>query len=236
MGFTKPSKIQETALPALLNDPPQNLIAQSQSGTGKTAAFALAMLSRIDTANAYPQAVCLAPTMELAMQTYDVVTAMGQFMPELRIALAIRGNHVPRNQELKEQLIIGTPGTLFDWSCPRINCFSLKKVKAFVLDEADVMIDQQGHQDICIRIVKLVSSCIRKSTFFLDFGWMNEHSTKFNSEIPINLDVKSAFNVKICLGLSRIFLRFASFTFYRISFSSVKKTVLVQIGFLMQND
>jgi ATP-dependent helicase YprA (DUF1998 family) len=56
MGFTKPSKIQETALPALLNDPPQNLIAQSQSGTGKTAAFALAMLSRIDTNLNYPQA------------------------------------------------------------------------------------------------------------------------------------------------------------------------------------
>ena len=57
MGFTKPSKIQETALPALLNDPPQNIIAQSQSGTGKTAAFALAMLSRIDTNLDYPQVI-----------------------------------------------------------------------------------------------------------------------------------------------------------------------------------
>lgn len=55
MGFTRPSKIQETALPALLNDPPQNIIAQSQSGTGKTAAFALSMLSRIDTNQNYPQ-------------------------------------------------------------------------------------------------------------------------------------------------------------------------------------
>jgi ATP-dependent RNA helicase DDX19/DBP5 len=55
MGFSKPSKIQETALPALINDPPQNIIAQSQSGTGKTAAFSLAMLSRIDTNLNYPQ-------------------------------------------------------------------------------------------------------------------------------------------------------------------------------------
>jgi ATP-dependent RNA helicase DDX19/DBP5 len=55
MGFTKPSKIQETALPALINDPPQNIIAQSQSGTGKTAAFTLGMLSRIDTDANYPQ-------------------------------------------------------------------------------------------------------------------------------------------------------------------------------------
>lgn len=57
MGFTKPSKIQETALPTLLNNPPQNLIAQSQSGTGKTAAFSLAMLSRIDTSLNYPQVI-----------------------------------------------------------------------------------------------------------------------------------------------------------------------------------
>jgi ATP-dependent RNA helicase DDX19/DBP5 len=55
MGFTKPSKIQEAALPAMLQNPPINIIAQSQSGTGKTAAFVLAMLSRIDTDQNYPQ-------------------------------------------------------------------------------------------------------------------------------------------------------------------------------------
>lgn len=55
MGFNAPSKIQETALPTLLADPPQNLIAQSQSGTGKTAAFVLAMLSRVDPDKKYPQ-------------------------------------------------------------------------------------------------------------------------------------------------------------------------------------
>lgn len=55
MGFNAPSKIQETALPTLLADPPQNLIAQSQSGTGKTAAFVLAMLSRVKPELRYPQ-------------------------------------------------------------------------------------------------------------------------------------------------------------------------------------
>ncbi|KAJ1174819.1 hypothetical protein NDU88_000110 [Pleurodeles waltl] len=55
MGFNRPSKIQEKALPMMLADPPQNLIAQSQSGTGKTAAFVLAMLSRVRTEEEYPQ-------------------------------------------------------------------------------------------------------------------------------------------------------------------------------------
>ena len=55
MGFNAPTKIQETALPTLLANPPQNLIAQFQYGTGKTAAFVLAMLSRVDTSKKYPQ-------------------------------------------------------------------------------------------------------------------------------------------------------------------------------------
>ncbi len=92
--------------------------------------------------------------MELAVQIADVARSMGQFMKNLKIALAIRGNHVARNVELREQVIIGTPGTAYDWSSPRIHALSLKKLKVFVLDEADVMIDQQGHQDTCIRIVK----------------------------------------------------------------------------------
>jgi len=165
MGFTKPSKIQETALPALLNNPPQNLIAQSQSGTGKTAAFSLAMLSRVDLNQEFPQALCLAPTMELAAQIHDVVRTMGQFMPNLHIALAIRGSQVTRNVELKDHIIIGTPGTVTDWCSGRLNVFNLKKIKVFVLDEADVMIDQQGHQDICIRIVRGLSSTCQMMLF-----------------------------------------------------------------------
>ena len=65
MGFNRPSKIQETALPMLLSRHTQNLIAQSQSGTGKTAAFVLTMLSRIDLNLDYPQCLCLSPTYEV---------------------------------------------------------------------------------------------------------------------------------------------------------------------------
>ncbi|XP_003389903.3 PREDICTED: ATP-dependent RNA helicase DDX19A-like, partial [Amphimedon queenslandica] len=76
MKFSKPSKIQEKALPLLLADPPQNLIAQSQSGTGKTAAFVLAMLTRVDASKPYPQILCLSPTFDLAQQTGKVLQQM----------------------------------------------------------------------------------------------------------------------------------------------------------------
>lgn len=66
MGFQRPSKIQANALPLLLADPPSNMIAQSQSGTGKTAAFVLTVLTRIDTASMHTQALILAPARFIA--------------------------------------------------------------------------------------------------------------------------------------------------------------------------
>lgn len=90
MGYNTPSKIQETALPILLADPPKNMIAQSQSGTGKTAAFVLSMLSRVDVEKQYPQVLCLSPTYELAIQTGEVAARMGKYCP-IKIRYAVRG-------------------------------------------------------------------------------------------------------------------------------------------------
>lgn len=161
MGFNAPSKIQETALPLLLVDPPKNMIAQSQSGTGKTAAFVLTMLSRVDTNEKYPQALCLAPTYELALQIGKVAQDMGQFINGLHIRYAIRGQteNIIKGRCLTEQIVIGTPGTTLDW-CHKFNVIDMKKIKVFVLDEADVMIATQGHQDQSIRIKKkLLPTC-----------------------------------------------------------------------------
>ncbi|VDM57765.1 unnamed protein product [Angiostrongylus costaricensis] len=100
LGFSQPSKIQEFALPLLIMEPPTNIIAQSQSGTGKTATFVLTMLSRVDPSEKYPQCICLAPTYELAIQIgllsekyifRDVVSKIAQFMPEVKVHFAVKG-------------------------------------------------------------------------------------------------------------------------------------------------
>eukprot|EP00117_Sycon_ciliatum_P020924 scpid49735/ scgid18499/ ATP-dependent RNA helicase DDX19A; DDX19-like protein; DEAD box protein 19A len=150
MGFNRPSKIQETALPLLLADPPPNLIAQSQSGTGKTAAFVLAVVSRMDKSKKHPQALILAPTLELAKQIGDVCQRMTKFCPEIAVTFAVRGERP--SGPVTGQVLIGTPGTVLDWSKRRY--VDLKKIRVFVLDEADVMIAQQGHQDQSVHIRK----------------------------------------------------------------------------------
>jgi len=153
-GFNTPSKIQETALPTLLADPPQNMIAQSQSGTGKTAAFVLAMLSRVDVSLSHPQVLVLSPTYELACQTGEVASKISMFAPQITQRYVVKGEYLPRGSKITEHILFGTPGKVLDWSR---GFFDLKKIKVFVLDEADLMISLQGHQDQSIRIKKQLS-------------------------------------------------------------------------------
>ncbi|CAG8592772.1 12812_t:CDS:10 [Ambispora leptoticha] len=156
MGFSRPSKIQEKALPLLLADPPQNMIGQSQSGTGKTAAFALTMLSRIDYDSETTQAMCLAPTRELARQITSVIKKMGKYT-KLTLTEAIKDAY-DRTQKINSHLIVGTPGTLTEMIRKRL--VDPKNVKIFVLDEADNMLDQQSLGDQSIRLKNMMpQSC-----------------------------------------------------------------------------
>lgn len=152
MKFSKPSKIQEKALPLLLSNPPRNMIAQSQSGTGKTAAFALTMLSRVDENDKSVQAICLSPARELARQTLDVINEMGKFT-NIKTQLIVPGS-IDKNDSINGQILVATPGFLIDLI--RRKRFQTNKIKVFVLDEADNMLDQQGLSDQCLRIKKFL--------------------------------------------------------------------------------
>jgi ATP-dependent RNA helicase DDX19/DBP5 len=142
MGFSRPSKIQETALPLLLSDPPTNMIAQSQSGTGKTAAFVLNILKRIDLSTPElqntPQAIILSPTRELARQIQGVVQVMGGFMEGLKVMTAIRAEQHIRHEKIEASVVVGTPGTTGDMVKKRL--LNPRGVRVLVLDEADNML------------------------------------------------------------------------------------------------
>ncbi len=154
MNFRKPSKIQEKALPLLLRDPPQNMIAQSQSGTGKTAAFVITILSRLDYTKPHaPQALCLAPSRELARQIEGVIRSIGTFVEGLTIQAAVPGA-VERNAKVNAMVVVGTPGTVMDLIKRRQ--FDTREMKIMCLDEADNMLDQQGLGDQCLRVKQYV--------------------------------------------------------------------------------
>ncbi|XP_037955619.1 DEAD-box helicase Dbp80-like [Teleopsis dalmanni] len=158
-GFNRPSKIQANALPLLLADPPLNLVAQSQSGTGKTAAFVLAMLTRVNKDLDHPQVICLCPTYELAIQTGEICAKLALYMKNITMIYAVSGEHMPPSCQVTQHIIIGTPGKIMDWGI-KYKSFDLSKIRVFVLDEADTMVSTQGHHDQCIRIHRnLATSC-----------------------------------------------------------------------------
>jgi ATP-dependent RNA helicase DDX19/DBP5 len=161
MKFLQPSKIQERALPLLLSNPPKNLVGQSQSGTGKTAAFVLNILSRLDLstpqAQATPQALIVAPTRELARQIVGVVQVMGTFLDGLVIGTAVRADTNSRPARMDCSVVVGTPGTVIDMIRRRV--LAPNHIKVLVLDEADNMLDQQGLGDQCIRVKTSVLPC-----------------------------------------------------------------------------
>lgn len=176
MKYNKPSKIQEKALPLLLLNPATNMIGQSQSGTGKTAAFSLTLLSRVDELLPAVQAICLAPARELARQTLEVIQTMGRFT-KVTSRLVVPGSY-DANTQFNEQILVGTPGTLLDLiKRRRVN---MSKIKVFVLDEADNMLDAQGLGAQCVRVKKSLPTTTQLVLFSATFPTeVREYAEKF---------------------------------------------------------
>jgi len=139
LGYETPSPIQAAAIPKLLAG--EDLLGQAQTGTGKTAAFALPLLARLDPTQNEPQILVLAPTRELAIQVAEAFQAYARFMPAFHV-LPLYGGQSYTNQlkSLKRgsQVIVGTPGRILD-HLDR-GTLQLDKLRAIVLDEADEML------------------------------------------------------------------------------------------------
>ncbi|XP_069033945.1 eukaryotic translation initiation factor 4A1A isoform X1 [Embiotoca jacksoni] len=156
-GFEKPSAIQQRAIIPCIKG--YDVIAQAQSGTGKTATFAISILQQIDVEMKATQALVLAPTRELAQQIQKVVLALGDYMGANCYA-CIGGTSI-RSEVLKLQaeaphIVVGTPGRVFDM-LTRKNLTS-KNIKMFVLDEADEMLSRGFKDQIYEIFQKLASS------------------------------------------------------------------------------
>jgi ATP-dependent RNA helicase DDX19/DBP5 len=146
MGFDRPSAIQEEALPRILANPPRNLIGQAQSGSGKTAAFTLGSLYRINVDTpATTQALIVTPTRELATQIVEnAVKPMAANMKGLQIETAIAGATIERGSKLSAHIVVGTPGKIIEWLKRKV--LLTHQMKVCVFDEADNMVSEDGHR------------------------------------------------------------------------------------------
>lgn len=140
MGFENPSPIQSKAILPIINE--KDIIAQAQSGTGKTAAFTIGALSRIDLTSNTTQVLILSPTHELTKQIAAVISGIGSMMDGLRVKILVGGSSVEQDAiSLKKtipHIIVGCPGRVYDMMYR--NYIISKNIKLMILDEADEML------------------------------------------------------------------------------------------------
>jgi len=161
-GWNKPSKIQQTSILPFLKC--RDLIAQAQSGSGKTGAFTIGSLQIIDSTKNDVQALILAPTRELAQQIYDVYVFIGEYM-KIKVLNLIGGTEMKESIKALEngvQIVVGSPGRVLDLL--KKNYLKLAYLKVLILDEADDLL-QKGFLENMKDIISLIPTECRINLF-----------------------------------------------------------------------
>ncbi|OMF80737.1 DEAD/DEAH box helicase [Paenibacillus peoriae] len=194
-GISSPTPVQQESIPLLMEG--QDVIAEAHTGTGKTIAFLLPILQKMNLDKRHPQALVIAPTRELALQITEAANTLAATEPSLSLLAVYGGQDVERQlRKLKggAQLIIGTPGRLLDHL--RRGTLDLGGIKMLVLDEADQMLHMGFLNDVETilqevpyrRQTMLFSATMPAGIRKLARVYMNE---------PVDVKVKSASSVPV---------------------------------------
>lgn len=188
-GFENPSEIQKKAILPIIQG--QDVIAQAQSGTGKTGTFSISALQKINVNENNTQIIILTPTHELCTQIYSVISSIGMYIPELTIKTLIGGTSVQDDisylKNKKPHIIIGCTGRVLDMINRKL--ISLNYIKLFILDEADEMLSKgfvDHIQSICGILNKDTQTAIFSATMPRD---MFQITKKFMNN-PISITLK----------------------------------------------
>lgn len=147
MGFEETSPIQTQAIPAVCEG--IDVVGQAQTGTGKTAAYTIPMLMKINPQIKKPQAIVLCPTRELAVQVAEEIRKLAKYMSDIKVLPVYGGQEIVRQiKSLKTgvQIIVGTPGRVMDHM--RRKTVKFDNINMVILDEADEMLDMGFREDM----------------------------------------------------------------------------------------
>ncbi|MBE6906287.1 MAG: DEAD/DEAH box helicase [Ruminococcaceae bacterium] len=182
MGFTEMTEIQEKAIPVMLEG--HEIIAKAPTGTGKTCAFGIPLIEKVDLSSPRLQAIVLCPTRELATQICDELRELAFFKQGLKIISVYGGQPIDKQiNALKRgaQIVIATPGRMLDHMHRRT--INLSAVRYAVLDEADEMLDMGFYKDVCKILDRLpkdkqmVMFSATISREVMDIGWLYQRDT-----------------------------------------------------------
>jgi ATP-dependent RNA helicase DeaD len=198
IGYETPSPIQQQSIPWILQG--EDLVGQAQTGTGKTAAFALPLLARIDGQSRYPQVLVLAPTRELALQVAESFSRYASHLPDIQVATIYGGqSYKLQIQALRRgaQIIVGTPGRIMDHMDK--GTLQLDRLQALVLDEADEMLRMGFVDDIEWIMEKLPAerqTVLFSATFPEKIQRISQRYLKNPKEIRLSVASTTSSNVR----------------------------------------
>ena len=188
-GFENPSPIQKKGIMPILTG--RDVIAQAQSGTGKTGAFSVSTLQCVDETLNEVQGLLLAPTRELAIQIHDVISKLGTFIENMKCSLFIGGRSMDQDMkelERKPQIVVGTPGRVHDLI--RRRKLVTKSVKLLVIDEADEMLSA-GFKEQVYHIFQFLGSKVQVALFSATLPNEIQSLTEKFMRDPIKILVKT---------------------------------------------
>lgn len=189
-GFDSPSVIQRKALLTIFDK--KDIIAQAQSGTGKTGVFTIGVLQKVNTETNKTQAMILAPTRELAKQIFDVITSIGSMIKDIRFHLLIGGTSTDEDahqlKTIMPHVIVGCPGRVYDMM--RRNHIVSKDINLLVLDEADEMLSV-GFKDQIYNIFQYLNSDVQVGLFSATMPNELQSLTDKFMRNPVRILVKS---------------------------------------------
>lgn len=210
MGFQQMTEVQSKAIPPMLKG--RDVIAKAPTGTGKTCAFGIPLIQRVDTDSSDVQAIILAPTRELATQICDDLRQLTQFLPQLHTVVVYGGQSMEKQkQQLKKgaQILVATPGRLLDLMQHR--SVVLSKVNMAVLDEADKMLDMGFYKDvrkILDSLKGLKQMCMFSATIsreVMDIGWLYQRDPEEITVLPVQDSEPKIDQYSIqCIGREKI--------------------------------
>jgi translation initiation factor 4A len=188
-GFESPSPIQKRGINPILSG--KDVIAQAQSGTGKTGAFTISALQMIDEKVNEIQGLILAPTRELAIQIHNVCSQIGSFMDNFKCVLLIGGRSMDQDLsslETKPQIVVGTPGRVHDLI--RRKKINPRTIKLLILDEADEMLSS-GFKEQIYNIFQFLGNKIQIALFSATLPNEIQSLTEKFMRDPIKILVKT---------------------------------------------
>ncbi|MGZ8303463.1 MAG: DEAD/DEAH box helicase, partial [Telluria sp.] len=189
VGYETPSPIQAATIPLLLAN--RDVLGQAQTGTGKTAAFALPILSNIDIKQQAPQALVLAPTRELAIQVAEAFQKYAVHLPGFRVLPVYGGQgYAPQLQALKRgvHVIVGTPGRVIDHL--ERGTLDLSELRCLVLDEADEML-RMGFIDDVENVLKKTPATRQVALFSATMPQQIKRIAQTYLKEPVEIAIKS---------------------------------------------